>query len=65
MASGTNLVDKGAAELALLDLVADGGVVRIALGDDAIWVDPAHAERMRSVIEAARAAEPQLQAVGF
>ena len=65
MASGTNLVDKGAAELALLDLVADGGVVRIALGDDAIWVDPAQAERMRSVIEAARAAEPQLQAAGF
>jgi hypothetical protein len=65
MASGTNLVDKPAAELALLDLVADGGVVRIALGDDAVWVDPAHAERMRSVIESARSAEPHLQAVGF
>jgi protein-disulfide isomerase-like protein with CxxC motif len=65
MASGTNLVDKRAAELALLDLVADGSIVRIALGDDAIWVDPAQAERMRSVIESARSAEPELQAVGF
>jgi hypothetical protein len=65
MASGTNLVDKRAAELALLDLVADGSIVRIALGDDAIWVDPAQAEPMRSVIESARSAEPELQAVGF
>jgi protein-disulfide isomerase-like protein with CxxC motif len=65
MAAGTNLVDKQAAELALLELVADGSVVRIALGDDAVWVDAAQAERMRSVIETARTAEPQLLAVGF
>ena len=65
MASGTNPVDRRAAELALLDLVAEGGVARIGLGDDAIWVDPAHAERMRSVIAAAMAPQAALEAVGF
>ena len=45
-----------------LDLVADGGVVRVGIGDDAIWVDPAEAARIRSVIAVAM---PQLEAVGY
>jgi protein-disulfide isomerase-like protein with CxxC motif len=64
MAAGTNPVDRRGAELALLDLVADGGVVRIGLSDDAIWVEPSEAERMRSVIAAALGPVPQLEAVG-
>jgi protein-disulfide isomerase-like protein with CxxC motif len=65
MAAGTNLADKKAAELALLDLVAEGGVVRLGLGDDAIWVAAAEADRMRATIAAAMIPGPMLQAVGF
>jgi protein-disulfide isomerase-like protein with CxxC motif len=62
MTAGTDPVNRRAAELALLDLVAEGGVVRVGLGDDAIWVEPAEAARMRSVIAAAM---PRLEAVGY
>ncbi len=65
MTSGNDDVDRVAAELALLDLVAEGGVVRIGLGDDAVWAPAAEAERMRSVVAAATTPLPLLQAVGF
>jgi predicted DsbA family dithiol-disulfide isomerase len=37
MARGNDAPDRAAAERALLELVAGGGAVRIALGDDALW----------------------------
>jgi protein-disulfide isomerase-like protein with CxxC motif len=64
MTAGNDRVDRGAAELALLDLVGDGRVARIGLGDDAVWVDPSHADTLRSVIEAAMS-PGALVAVGF
>jgi hypothetical protein len=64
MTSGNDEVDRRAAELALLDLVADGRIERVGLGDDAVWVDPAHAETLRAVIGAAWSSRAS-QAVGF
>jgi protein-disulfide isomerase-like protein with CxxC motif len=64
MTAGNDDVDRVAAELALLDLVGEGRVARIGLGDDALWLDPAHADTFRSVVEAATASSA-LEAVGF
>jgi protein-disulfide isomerase-like protein with CxxC motif len=64
MTRGNDEVDRRAAELALLDLVADGRTERVGLGDDAVWVDPAHAETLRAVIGAAWSSRAS-QAVGF
>jgi predicted DsbA family dithiol-disulfide isomerase len=64
MTAGNDEVDRVAAELALLDLVAEGRIARIALGDDALWLDPAHVERFRAVLDAAMASS-ELEAVGF
>jgi 2-hydroxychromene-2-carboxylate isomerase len=52
---GNDAPDRTAAELALLELVADGHAVRVPLGDDAVWVDPARAETFRATIAAAAA----------
>ena len=64
MTSGNDAIDRTRAELALLELVADGRVVRIGLGDDAIWIDPAEADTFQRVLAAATTSN-DLQAVGF
>jgi predicted DsbA family dithiol-disulfide isomerase len=43
MTRGNDPVDRGAAERALLELVASGDAVRRPLGDDALWLPPAAA----------------------
>jgi 2-hydroxychromene-2-carboxylate isomerase len=48
-------VDRAAAELLLLELVAEGGAERIGLGDDAVWTASGNGETMRAVIDAASA----------
>jgi predicted DsbA family dithiol-disulfide isomerase len=40
MTSGNDPVDRGAAERALLELVASGDAIRRPLGDDALWLPP-------------------------
>ena len=40
MARGNDAPDRAAAERALVGLVAEGGAVRRALGDDALWRRP-------------------------
>jgi hypothetical protein len=37
LARGNEQPDRAAAETALLELVAAGGAVRLALGNDALW----------------------------
>jgi protein-disulfide isomerase-like protein with CxxC motif len=64
MTSGNDRVDREAAELALLELVSDGRIARIGLGDDAVWLEPARADTLRSVLDAARSSS-ELEAVGF
>jgi protein-disulfide isomerase-like protein with CxxC motif len=64
MAAGNDPVDRAAAELSLLDLVGDGSIARVGIGDDAIWLPPAGAERMRATLAAASSSS-QLEAVGF
>jgi protein-disulfide isomerase-like protein with CxxC motif len=64
MTSGNDRVDREAAELALLELVSDGRIARIGLGDDAVWLEPARAETLRSVLDAALSSS-ELEAVGF
>ncbi|MDX6579806.1 MAG: hypothetical protein QOJ47_1355 [Gaiellales bacterium] len=64
MTSGNDRVDREAAELALLELVSDGRIARIGLGDDAVWLEPALADTLRSVLDAARSSS-ELEAVGF
>jgi protein-disulfide isomerase-like protein with CxxC motif len=53
MTTGNDEVDRRAAELSLLDLVGEGRIERIGLGDDAVWIEPAQAETLRAVIAAA------------
>jgi hypothetical protein len=55
---GNDAPDRGAAEQALLELVADGRAVRLGLGDDALWTDPDHADTFLAVLEEARTAAP-------
>jgi protein-disulfide isomerase-like protein with CxxC motif len=64
MTSGNDRVDREAAELALLELVSDGRIARIGLGDDAVWLEPPRADTLRSVLDAARSSS-ELEAVGF
>jgi hypothetical protein len=64
MTAGNDTVDRDAAELALLELVSKGRTVRVGLGDDAVWLDPAHAGTLLSVLDAALSSS-ELQAVGF
>jgi protein-disulfide isomerase-like protein with CxxC motif len=64
MTSGNDRVDREAAELALLELVSDGRIARIGLGDDAVWLEPARADTLRSVLDAALSSS-ELEAVGF
>jgi protein-disulfide isomerase-like protein with CxxC motif len=64
MTSGNDRVDREAAELALLELVSNGRIARIGLGDDAVWLDPARADTLRWVLDAARSSS-ELEAVGF
>jgi protein-disulfide isomerase-like protein with CxxC motif len=64
MTSGNDRVDREAAELALLELVSDGRIARIGLGNDAVWLDPARADTLRSVLDAA-CSSSELEAVGF
>ena len=42
MAGNNEAPDPEAAEAALIDLVADGSVIRQSLGDDALWQPAAH-----------------------
>jgi protein-disulfide isomerase-like protein with CxxC motif len=64
MTSGNDRVDREAAELALLELVSDGRIARIGLGDDALWLEPTRADTLLSVLDAARSSS-ELEAVGF
>jgi protein-disulfide isomerase-like protein with CxxC motif len=64
MAAGTDPVDRAAAELALLDLVADGSIARVGLGDDAIWLPPSGVDRVHAILAAASSSS-ELEAVGF
>jgi hypothetical protein len=41
LAGNNEAPDRERAEAALLELVVDGGAIRQALGDDALWIDPA------------------------
>jgi 2-hydroxychromene-2-carboxylate isomerase len=50
MAHGNDAPDRGAAELALIELAASGAVRRLPLGDDALWARP------QAVLSEARAA---------
>jgi 2-hydroxychromene-2-carboxylate isomerase len=42
--------DTAAAEMELLELVADGGAVRVPVGDDAVWALPVHATWIEGVL---------------
>jgi hypothetical protein len=53
LARSNDPVDRGAAELRLIDLLGAGGAERVGLGDDAVWTAPGQAERMRAIIDAA------------
>ena len=44
MTHGNDAVDRQAAEAALIELVDGGDVVRLPLGDDALWVSAAHVD---------------------
>jgi protein-disulfide isomerase-like protein with CxxC motif len=48
--------DPAAAEMELLALVADGGAVRVPVGDDAVWALPGHAGWIEGVLGEAMAA---------
>src|SRR4029077_12163264 len=50
LAQGNDAPDRPAAELALLELVADDRAVRIPLGDDALWTAPSEADWFRGVL---------------
>ncbi len=50
---GNDAPDPVAAEVAMLELVAEGRAERIAIGDSAVWAAPGHIEWMRGVLEAA------------
>src|SRR5262249_36118712 len=50
LVQGNDAQDRTAAELALLDLVGEGRVVRLGLGDDALWVSPDEAEHQRAIL---------------
>ena len=56
MARGNDRPDKVTAEIALLELAAEGGAVRRALGDDALWLTPEAAasadEAQRQLVQA-------------
>lgn len=52
--------DAAGAEMELLELVADGGAVRVPVGDDAIWVLPEHAGWITGVL--GEAMEPRAAA---
>jgi 2-hydroxychromene-2-carboxylate isomerase len=54
LAKSNDPVDRGAAELLLLDLVAGGGAERVGLGDSAVWTAPGRGERMQGIVDAAR-----------
>jgi 2-hydroxychromene-2-carboxylate isomerase len=56
LAEGNDAPDRAAAEQAMLELVFEGRVERIALGDDAIWVAPERAERFRGILGAVEGA---------
>ena len=45
MTHGNDAVDRQAAEAALIELVDGGDVVRLPLGDDALWVSAAHVDQ--------------------
>jgi 2-hydroxychromene-2-carboxylate isomerase len=58
---GNDAPDRHAAELALLDLVAESRAVRLGAGDDALWVTPDEADRTQAVLrEAGRTAEREV-----
>jgi hypothetical protein len=46
MAEGNDPPDRVRAERALIELVADGAATRVALGDDALWLEPAAARAL-------------------
>ena len=46
LARGNDKPDRAAAEAALLELVATGGAIRHALGDDAVWQSATAGEAM-------------------
>jgi 2-hydroxychromene-2-carboxylate isomerase len=53
LAKSNDRPDRAAAELLLLDLVAEGGAERVGLGDDAVWTARGNGEAMRAIIDAA------------
>jgi hypothetical protein len=53
LARSNEPADADAAEMALLELVADGRAVRVPVGDDAVWTLPGRADWMRDVLDEA------------
>jgi protein-disulfide isomerase-like protein with CxxC motif len=56
LAKSNQLPDTAAAELELIDLAAQGRIVRVGLGDSAIWSTPEAAAEWHAVLEAANGA---------
>lgn len=50
LAASNQQPDAAAAEMALLELVAEGGAVRVPVGDDAVWVLPEQAGWIEGVL---------------
>ncbi len=63
LARGNDAPDAVAAEMAMLELVADGRAARIALGDGAVWAEPGRIGWMQSVLDEAMVTHPLQVAV--
>jgi protein-disulfide isomerase-like protein with CxxC motif len=63
LAKSNDAPDRDAAEQRLLDLIGDGRIVRVGLGDGAIWAAPEHGERWRDILAAASGAR-RLETIG-
>lgn len=61
LAGSNEQPDAAAAEMALLELVADGRAERVPVGDDAVWALPERASWITSVLDAATAAPRSLR----
>jgi 2-hydroxychromene-2-carboxylate isomerase len=53
LTKGNDVPDPTGAERQLLECVTAGKIVRIGMGDDALWTTPAFADEWRAVLEAA------------
>lgn len=57
LTKGNDLPDRTAAELQLIELVAEGRVARTGMGDGALWSAPEHADEWPAILAAASARE--------